>query len=47
MLIDGMGGISAGGIHLILELEEIPNPALFTKKLLIYLSTALNTQREG
>lgn len=43
-MTDGMGGISATGIRLALECEEIPKDQwkYITQKIITYLSTALN-----
>lgn len=46
VLTNGMGGISADGIRLVLDTENIEDRELITQKLIIYLSAALNTQHK-
>lgn len=46
ILVDGNGGISAGGIKLVLDVEEIEDRPLITKKLITYLETVLSTQNK-
>lgn len=48
LFIDGMGGINAGGIKLVLELEDISKDEMpwLTQKIVFYVSMMLTKQRE-
>lgn len=46
IMIDGMGSISAEGIRLAVEIEDIEDRALVTYKLVTYLRAALDSQNK-
>jgi len=46
LLVSGMGGVSAGGIRLVIELEEPSDSKVFTQKVLAYLSSGLRAQNK-
>ena len=45
ILTGGMGGVNAEGIKLVLEIEDIPEPKIFTQKLIIYVLAILEEQK--